>query len=97
MSKNKSISKSVEDKYKHLDPIDHILVRPDMYIGSVDTNDVSMWILQNNRFIKSNVTFSPGLYKIFDEIVVNTRDHTIRDATCKTIKININDLFINMT
>jgi DNA topoisomerase-2 len=93
MSKNKSVSKSasksVEDKYKHLDPIDHILVRPDMYIGSVDTNDVSMWILQNNRFIKSNVTFSPGLYKIFDEILVNARDHSVRDKKCKTIKVNI--------
>ena len=31
----------------------------------------------------------PGLYKIFDEILVNTRDQTIRDSTCKTIKIKI--------
>ncbi len=81
---------SVEDKYKGLNDIDHILLRPDMYIGSVETNMVPMWILdeENTKFVKSDILFSPGLYKIFDEIIVNASDHTVRSKDCKNIKVN---------
>lgn len=93
MSKNKSIT--VEEKYKGLDDISHILLRPDMYIGTVETNMVSLWILSHEndedeeKFIKSDVLFSPGLYKIFDEIIVNASDHTVRSKECKNIKVDI--------
>jgi DNA topoisomerase-2 len=33
------------------------------------------------------VTFVPGLYKIFDEILVNAADNKQRDATMKVIKV----------
>ena len=82
----------VEDKYKHLTDLEHILVRPDMYVGTIDTNNVSMWVYDSNtlRFIKNEIVFSPGLYKIFDEILVNARDHAIRNPkTCKNIKVDI--------
>lgn len=87
--------KSVEEKYKGLDDISHILLRPDMYIGTVETNIVPLWILDNNldndndKFVKSDVLFSPGLYKIFDEIIVNASDHTVRSKDCKNIKVDI--------
>ncbi len=89
MSKNKTVT--VEEKYKGLDDIAHILLRPDMYIGNVDTNIVPLWILDNDndKFIKSDVLFSPGLYKIFDEIIVNASDHTVRSKDCRNIKVNI--------
>jgi DNA topoisomerase-2 len=87
-SKNKSVK--VEDKYKKLDDIDHALLRPDMYIGTVDTNMVPMWILneEDDKFVKSDILFSPGLYKIFDEIIVNASDHSVRNKDCKNIKVN---------
>ena len=84
---------AVEDKYKHLTDLEHILVRPDMYVGTVDTNTVNMWILNNEtkKFTKSEILFSPALYKIFDEILVNARDHAVRNPkTCKNIRVNIN-------
>ncbi len=89
MTKDKTIT--VEDKYKGLDDISHILLRPDMYIGTVETNMVPLWILDsdNEKFVKSDVLFSPGLYKIFDEIIVNASDHTVRSKECKTIKVDI--------
>jgi len=85
-------SNTVDNKYKKLDDIDHALLRPDMYIGTVDTNMVPMWIYsdEENRFIKSDILFSPGLYKIFDEIIVNASDHTVRNKDCKNIKVNFN-------
>jgi len=90
-STSKSKSVRVEDKYKGLNDIDHILLRPDMYIGTVETNTVPMWVLdeENDKFVKSDILFSPGLYKIFDEIIVNAYDHTVRTKECKNIKVEV--------
>ena len=56
-SNDKSKNMTVEDKYKGLNDIDHILLRPDMYIGTVDTNMVPMWILdeESEKFIFCNI------------------------------------------
>jgi len=45
---------------------------------------------EKNKIIKKEISYVPGLYKIYDEILVNARDHCIRDRTCKTVKVNIN-------
>lgn len=93
MSKVKSNKKqlSVEEKYKNLDPIEHVLVRPGMYVGTIDTNNVLMWVLDEDikKFVKSEILFSAGLYKIFDEILVNAYDHSVRNKSCKNIKVYI--------
>jgi hypothetical protein len=34
-----------------------------------------MWVLSNNIITKKEILYNPGLYKIFDEIIVNARDH----------------------
>ena len=87
---NKKSKQDVEEEHDMLDDISHALLRPDMYIGTVETNMVPLWILDsdNDKFVKSDVLFSPGLYKIFDEIIVNASDHTIRTKECKTIKVD---------
>ena len=64
----------------------HILDNPDTYIGSVESVDTDMWIMNetNDRIIEKNITYIPGLFKLFDEGVVNCRDHVIRmDAAIK--------------
>jgi hypothetical protein len=83
---------SIEKKYKHLTDHEHILKRSDMYVGTVDTNTVNMWIYDknSNKFKKEDILFSPALYKIVDEILVNARDHTVNDHTCDTIRVDIN-------
>ena len=93
MSDKKSKSdkkKVVEDEHDMLDDITHALLRPDMYIGTTEASMQTMWILDedSDKFIKSDINFSPGLYKIFDEIIVNAYDHTIRTKECKTIKVD---------
>lgn len=85
-------STSIEKKYKHLTDHEHILKRSDMYVGTIDTNTVNMWIYDKtlNKFKKEDIMFSPALYKIVDEILVNARDHTVRNPkTCKSIKVNL--------
>ena len=58
----------------------HILDNPDTYIGSVENVDASMWIYDNEtkKIALKNIEYIPGLYKLFDEGIVNCRDHVIR-------------------
>ena len=41
----KKNKKTVEETYKKLEPIEHILLRPDTYIGSVEFGEQEMWIV----------------------------------------------------
>lgn len=58
----------------------HILDNPDTYIGSVENVDANLWIMNetNDKIIEKNVTYIPGLFKLFDEGIVNCRDHVVR-------------------
>lgn len=58
----------------------HILDNPDTYIGSVETVDADMWIMNeaSDKIIEKNISYIPGLFKLFDEGIVNCRDHVVR-------------------
>ena len=58
----------------------HILDNPDTYIGSVETVDANMWIMSENseNIIEKNISYIPGLFKLFDEGIINCRDHVVR-------------------
>ena len=58
----------------------HILDNPDTYIGSVETVDADMWIMNetSDKIIEKNISYVPGLFKLFDEGIVNCRDHVVR-------------------
>ena len=77
-------------KYDKVTQREHILLRPGMYIGSVTKNTEPMWLYEKKGITKRDISFIPGLYKIFDEIVVNARDHSINDKTCNQIDIEVN-------
>jgi DNA topoisomerase-2 len=65
-------------KYKKLDARDHVLTRPGMYIGSIEPDVCDTWVYDGERMIKKTLNYVPGLYKIFDEILVNAIDHSFR-------------------
>lgn len=71
---NKS-SKNVEETYQKLSQMEHILKRPDTYIGSVEPQEHEMYALAGTEICKRKFMLTPGLYKIFDEIVVNAADN----------------------
>ncbi len=62
---------SVERIYQKKTQREHILLRPDAYIGSVESETKSMWIWDDNSksIVMKEITFCPGLYKIFDEVL----------------------------
>ena len=88
MSKN--TVKSDASKYDKKTPREHVLLRPDTYIGDVDPTTEEMWIEKEDSIVKEKITYTPGFLKIFDEIIVNARDASINDETCDTIKVEYN-------
>ena len=82
-------SKTIEEIYQKLTPIEHILKRPDSYIGSLSLQKDKQYVYENEKIIKKEITYPPGLMKIFDEILVNARDHYVNDPSCDTIKVTI--------
>uniref|UniRef100_H2Z119 DNA topoisomerase 2 n=1 Tax=Ciona savignyi TaxID=51511 RepID=H2Z119_CIOSA len=81
---------SVERIYQKKSQLEHILLRPDTYIGSVEPVTQAMWVMTRVGYVNREITYVPGLYKIFDEILVNAADNKQRDSKMSTIKININ-------
>lgn len=90
-SKNPKDTQSLEDIYKKRDMHEAVLKEPDMWMGSIHLDKKELWVYddENDCMTKREVEYIPGLYKIYDEILVNARDQTIRDKTCKTIRVNI--------
>lgn len=72
---------SVED-YKKRNLREHILKLPDTYIGSTDVTQERRWIYNSDvgRMEYMTVAMNPGLYKTFDEIIVNARDAYVRSS-----------------
>jgi DNA topoisomerase-2 len=58
----------------------HILDNPDTYIGAVESIDTEMWIMNEigDKIEEKNINYIPGLFKLFDEGIVNCRDHVVR-------------------
>ena len=82
--------KTNEQKYQKKTPREHVLLRPDTYVGDVDPTEEEMWVYTEDKLEKKNIKYVPAFYKIFDEVLVNSRDHSINDPTCSQIKVEIN-------
>jgi DNA topoisomerase-2 len=85
-----SNKKTLEETYVKLTPIEHVLKKPGMYIGDIDFRNDKQFIYSKNKIIQQEITWSPGLYKIVDELIVNAYDQSIRDQTMTLISADIN-------
>ena len=83
---------SIEEQYKKLTQYEHILSRPDTYVGSLEFQKERLWVFnsEENKLEFREVSYVPGLFKIFDEILVNAADNYQRDKSMKYIKVDIN-------
>jgi len=57
---------------------EHIITRPSMYIGSVDTNTISDYLMVDNKMTYAEISYVPGLIKIINEIIDNSVDVAIK-------------------
>ena len=72
--------KAIEEKYKKYELLEHILALPDTYIGSTEPQKVSTYVFDEStkKMHEKELTYIPGLLKIFDEAIVNAIDHSMR-------------------
>ena len=83
------VLKMEEQKYQKLEHAEHIYKLPDTYIGSIESTTEEMFVFNQDRMVKQRITYVPGFFKIFDEILVNAIDHRQRDPSVKNIRIEI--------
>lgn len=81
---------SVDKKFKKLDDISHVILRPGMYIGSIKPHTANKWIVEEGKMTQREITYNPGFLKIFDEIVTNSVDESKREGSkLNTIKVDL--------
>jgi DNA topoisomerase-2 len=83
-------------KYQKMTDREHILKKPDTYIGTIERAETTEYVMDATPLpaaaasessptapvllTRRNITYIPGLYKLFDEGMVNMRDHVVRQA-----------------
>lgn len=89
---------SIDKKFRKLDDIDHVILRPGMYIGSIKPHTSNKWIVgEDDKMFQEELTYNPGFLKIFDEIITNSIDESKRKGSkLNIIKVSIskNDISI---
>jgi len=90
-NKGKGSNKTVEEIYQKKTQLEHILLRPDTYVGSCERAEEKAWVYDaaTKSLVHKQVSFVPGLYKIFDEILVNATDNKVRDPKMKELRVDI--------
>ena len=83
------MAKKIEDKYKVLDQISHILLRPGTYVGSNKPGKFTRWIIEDERMLQKEVTIIPSFIKIFDEVITNAVDEHQRNNSLNRIDVTI--------
>jgi len=80
-------NQSALSKYQKLTDREHILKKPDTYIGSIENTEHEDYIFNDEKIISKGFQYIPGLYKLFDEGIVNCRDHVIRQEQAVSSKV----------
>jgi hypothetical protein len=76
-------------RYEKKSPVEHVLLRPDSYVGSMKptVRRLAILNLEDQSLQYRDVTFIPALLKIFDEILVNAVDNLQRDSSMKHLDV----------
>ena len=87
----KSKEKTIEEKYQKKTQREHILERPDSYVGSLEICQEMMWVYDNDSdmIVEKLINYSPAFYKIYDEVLVNAADHSKIHEDCNKFEISI--------
>ena len=70
------MEQKIEEKYRELSEIDHILLRPGMHVGSTKEEQRQMFLYSRDeaKMIQKEITYIPALMKIMDEVISNSCD-----------------------
>lgn len=87
------------ETYKKHTHREHILELPDTYIGSTEPTEEQRWTFdaETGKMTWRTVAFNQGLYKIFDEIIVNARDAFVRASESSGSRLPVKSIDVNVT
>jgi DNA topoisomerase-2 len=83
-------------KYQKKNLHEHVLTRPEIYIGSTSPQEEKTFVYKSNKITLETLKYTPGFIKIFDEILVNAIDHSMRESSVNTIKIVVQEDHISV-
>jgi DNA gyrase/topoisomerase IV subunit B len=83
--------KTVEEKYQELSELQHILLRPGMWIGStqVEESDRFVYNSEMGKMEQRTISYVPAMLKLFDEILSNSCDEYRRPDNLGLNKIDV--------
>ena len=82
----------MKETVRKLDHIEHILLRPDTYVGSTSKVTEEAWVVnaEGTSLDRQVLTYSPALLKIFDELLVNAIDrNALHPKDVNTISVSV--------
>ena len=75
---------SENEVYTKMQLRDHIHKTPDTYVGGEHMIEEKIPVLKGDKIKYINGEYIPAIYKIFDEILVNSRDAWVRGKMKKS-------------
>lgn len=85
-----NVKKAKSGKHKVVKHREHVLLRPDTYVGPTEQHPQHMWVITRDGTPKEReVTYSAALLKIFDEILQNIADFKQLIGGVRNVHINV--------
>jgi DNA topoisomerase-2 len=75
--------KTIEQKFRKLNEVEHVLLRPGRYIGGIKPHTALEYVpnvksATDVSMQRVSLTYNPGFLKLFDEVLSNSADHSKR-------------------
>lgn len=85
------MAKKIEEKYQQLSEVEHVLLRPGMWVGSIKDEERSCFVydIDEEKMIIKDIVYAPAMLKLFDEVLSNSCDEYRRKDNMGLNKITI--------
>lgn len=85
------VKKKIEEIYREMDEITHILERPGMWVGSVKEEQKQMFLYNTESKVMETreITYIPAMLKVVDEVISNSCDEYRRPTNMGLNKLKV--------
>lgn len=88
------MAKTLSETYRRFTTREHVLERPDSYVGSVQEKTAVMWVRDagaESTLVQRSITFVPALLKLMDELLMNATDARLQDETITRLDVTVEE------
>ena len=89
--KSSNSKADIQNRYKKLDEIDHVLARPGMYVGSIknELKDFFLYDPDEGQLTTCETEYCPALLKLVDEVISNSCDEYRRKTNMGLTEVEV--------